>query len=64
MGKVKGFSASSFFEMLRTLFLFIILNKTISCIWYFIGIFMYPLKASENLSFSNVFRGYRKRPVG
>ena len=25
------------------------------------GLFLYPLKASENLWFSNVFRGYRKR---
>ena len=25
--------------------------------------FLYPLKTSENLWFSNVFRGYRKRPV-
>ena len=27
------------------------------------GIFLYPLKKSENLWFSDVFRGYRKRPV-
>ena len=27
------------------------------------GLFLYPLKKSENLWFSNVFRGYRKRPV-
>ena len=25
--------------------------------------FLYPLKTSENLWFSNVFRGYRERPV-
>ena len=25
--------------------------------------FLYPLKTLENLSFSNFFRGYRKRPV-
>ena len=27
------------------------------------GFFWYPLKTSENLWFSDVFRGYRKRPV-
>ena len=27
------------------------------------GLFLYPLKTSENLCFSDVFRGYRKRPV-
>ena len=27
------------------------------------GLFRYPLKTSENQSFSDVFRGYRKRPV-
>ena len=27
------------------------------------GLFWYPLKTSENLWFSDVFRGYRKRPV-
>ena len=26
-------------------------------------LFRYPLKASENLWFSDVFKGYRKRPV-
>ena len=26
------------------------------------GFFLYPLKTSENLWFSNFFRGYRKRP--
>ena len=25
--------------------------------------FLYPLKTSEDLLFSDVFRGYRKRPV-
>ena len=28
------------------------------------GLFLYPLKTSENHSFSDVFRGYRKRSVG
>ena len=27
------------------------------------GLFLYPLKTEENLKFSDVFRGYRKRPV-
>ena len=27
------------------------------------GLFLCPLKTSENLWFSDVFRGYRKRPV-
>ena len=27
------------------------------------NLFLYPLKTSENLRFSDVFRGYRKRPV-
>ena len=27
------------------------------------GLFLYFLKTSENLWFSDVFRGYRKRPV-
>ena len=27
------------------------------------GLFLYPLKTSENLWFSNVFRKYRERPV-
>ena len=26
-------------------------------------LFLYPLKTSENLWFSDVFRGYRKRPM-
>ena len=28
-----------------------------------IGLFLYPLKTSQTLWFSDVFRGYRKRPV-
>ena len=28
-----------------------------------IGLFLHPLKTSENQRFSDVFRGYRKRPV-
>ena len=31
--------------------------------FYAIGLFLYPLKTSENLWFSDVFRGYRMRPV-
>ena len=27
------------------------------------GFVLYPLKTSENLCFSDFFRGYRKRPV-
>ena len=27
------------------------------------GLFLYPLETSENLSLSDDFRGYRKRPV-
>ena len=27
------------------------------------GLFLYPLKTSKNLRFSDVFRGYRKRPM-
>ena len=27
------------------------------------GLFLYPLKTSQNLCFFNIFRGYRKRPV-
>ena len=29
-----------------------------------IGLFLYHLKTSENQRFSEVFRGYRKRPMG
>ena len=28
------------------------------------GVILYPLKTSENLWFSDIFRGYRKRPSG
>ena len=28
-----------------------------------IGFFLYPLKTSENLWFSNVFKGYRNKPI-
>ena len=43
-------------------------SKEIFCIKLFnpfhaIGLFLYPLKTSENLRFFDVFRGYRKRPV-
>ena len=31
--------------------------------FHVIGLFLYPLKTSENQRFSDVFRGYRKRPV-
>ena len=31
--------------------------------FYATGLFLYPLKASENEKFSDVFKGYRKRPV-
>ena len=31
--------------------------------FYATGLFLYPLKASENLWFSDVFKKYRKRPV-
>ena len=27
------------------------------------GLFLYPLKTSEKLCFSDVFSGYKKRPV-
>ena len=27
------------------------------------GLFLYPLKTSESFWFSDIFRGYRKRPV-
>ena len=29
-----------------------------------IGMFLYPLKTSQNRWFSNVFRRYKKRPIG
>ena len=32
--------------------------------FYTTGLYLYPLKTSENLWFSDVFRRYRKRPVG
>ena len=32
-------------------------------LFYATGLFLYPLKTSENQRFSNVFRSYRKRPV-
>ena len=32
--------------------------------FYATGLFLYPLKTSENQRFSDVFMGYRKRPVG
>ena len=31
--------------------------------FYATGLFLYPLKTSKNLWLSDVFRGYRKRPV-
>ena len=31
--------------------------------FYATDLSLYPMKTSENLSFSDVFRGYRKRPV-
>ena len=31
--------------------------------FYATGFFRYPLKTTENQRFSDVFRGYRKRPV-
>ena len=31
--------------------------------FYTTGIFLYPLKTLENERFSDVFRGYRKKPV-
>ena len=30
--------------------------------FYATGLFLYPLKTSENQKFSDVFMGYRKRP--
>ena len=39
-----------------------ILNRFASTI-HATGLFLYPLKSSENVYFSDVFRGYRKRPV-
>ena len=38
--------------------LYIVINP-----FYATGLFLYPLKTSENQRFSDVFRGYRKRPV-
>ena len=32
-------------------------------LFYATGLFLYPLKTSENQRFSDVFRGYRKKPV-
>ena len=31
--------------------------------FYATGLFLYPRKTSENLWFSDVFKGYKKRPV-
>ena len=43
------------------------IKKNIDTKWikpvYANGLFPYPLKSSENLWFSDVFRGYRKRPA-
>ena len=45
-------------------------NSLVSNIWIFLinhfratCLFLYPLKASQNQTFSNDFRGYRKRPA-
>ena len=32
-------------------------------LFYATGLFLYPLKTSENFWFSDVFRGYRKRSL-
>ena len=54
---------------LRILNEFNLACMTFSCSRYFInlfhatGLFLYLLKTSGNLWFSDVFRGYRKRPM-
>ena len=73
---VKHFKLQSWDFLKCTCWTYITFNLTcISIIQYFhngnidlnpfhaIGLFLYPLKISENLWFSYVFRGYRKRPV-
>ena len=73
---VKHFKLQSWDFLKCTCWTYITFNLTcISIIQYFhngnidlnpfhaTGLFLYPLKISENLWFSYVFRGYRKRPV-
>ena len=57
------------FAILIRLFNLIFQHQYFCYCWRFINpflptcLFLYPLKTSENLWFSDVFRGYRKRPV-
>ena len=38
-------------------------NDTFINLFHATGLFLYPLKTSENQRFLDIFRGYRKRPV-
>ena len=42
---------------------FYIMGALVANPFHATGLFLYPLKTSETLWFSNVFRGYRKRPM-
>ena len=46
------------FALLPTNYASVLFNPCLA-----IGLFLYPQKTSKNLWFSDVFRGYRKRPV-
>ena len=38
-------------------------SPTLFNLFYTTGLFLYPLKTSEGVCFSNAFRDYRKRPL-
>ena len=38
-------------------------NKIVVIPFYVTGLFLHTLKMLENVCFSNIFKGYRKRPV-
>ena len=69
MGKVKYFSASSFFEILYALFLFLIQNTFKLDLspwpWGMSLVFFYTLwKHQQTRGFLMFSEGYRKRPAG
>ena len=59
--------AESFLPALFFSFSFIVLHKYSMVLrfnpFHAAGIFLYPLRIPENQRFSDIFRGYRKRPL-
>ena len=52
----------TFYAVIYTQYSHIILNQVLNP-FHAIGLFLYPLKASQNQRFLDVFKGYRKRLV-